>query len=581
MTNGGMRIGGALIGLALLALACGPAPAGTSGGGDQTAARTGPKVVVIGYQSFATALTAYGRSTAIGTNSVERWLIFHGNLTTFDVQGNIIPQAAQKVPSIQDGDWKVTPDGTMEVTWKLKPNAVWHDGIPLTAQDLAFGYEVVTDRALAVPELGEVLNMSAVRAIDPQTLVISWKTLSIWGNHNGVVGVPAIPRHRFEDLYRTGDKVAMEGSPVWGSEWVGIGPYRLSVWEEGSHVEAQAFDQYVLGRPKIDKLVLRTMTDPNVMLANLLSGAVDLAPLGVQLKADQIAELQRIWDKGDAYTSPNAMRIIHLQFREPSAPWVRDLRFRQAMIYSLNRDQFVEALAFGQTEFGHYLAMPDDPVTQLAHQRGVIQYAYDPTRAERLFAEAGWTRGPDRLLRNSAGQTVPFRCCRQADDDSNDIRESLAVVEEFKQAGVQATHPLPSPPAGQPSIENRKFTSINKEGNIGPFRFNERGSLASIISSQIANDQNGWTGSNGGGWSNPTYDAVFAEMMRTFDIGPRQDLAYQLVKLAAEELPVLPMYYSPIGVAVRKGVEGINRKPHAPPLLQNTTWNVHTWDLRN
>jgi peptide/nickel transport system substrate-binding protein len=533
------------------------------------------------HQTFPEALVAFGRSIAIGTNAVERWLTFHGNLTTFDIQGNVVPQVAQKVPSIQDGDWAVSPDGTMEVTWKLRPGAVWHDGAPLTAADFAFGYEVVMDPKHSVPELGEVTNMSSVRAVDDQTLVISWKIVSVRGGHNGVVGVPPLPRHLLGDLYRTGDTLAFEASPIWGSQWVGLGPYKVVAWEGGSHIEGQAFDQYALGRPKIDRLVIRFIGDVNVLVANLLAGAIDLAPLGVQLKPEQIVELQRTWgDKGEAYASPNAMRVVHLQYRDPSAPWVQDLRFRQAMIHSLNRVEFVEALMFGQTEFGHYLAMPDDPVTRLAEQRGVIQYPYDPARAERLFADAGWTRGADRLLRNSAGQTVHFVCCREFDDDSNDIRESLAVVSELQKAGMQAEHPIPSPPSGVSTTEQRRFAALNRNGNIGPFRFNERGSLASLISTQIATDENRWTGSNSGGWSNPTYDGVYADMMRTFDLGPRQELEFQLIKLAAEQLPVLPMYYSPVGVAVRKGVEGINRKPHAPPLTQNTTWNIHTWDLK-
>jgi len=443
-----------------------------------------------------------------------------------------------------------------------------------------FGFEVVMNPSLGVAELGEVLNIAGVQARDAETLVVSWKTLSIWGNHNGTEALPPIPRHLLRDLYLTRDYLAFEASPIWTTQWVGLGPYRLSRWEQGSHLEAAAFDHYVLGRPKIDRMLIRFIPDSNVMMANLLAGTVDVAPLASMLKPEQLAELQKIWGNGDAYASPNAMRILNLQFRDPAAAWVRDLRFRQAMMHAINRVQFVEALQHGQTEFGHYLAMPDDPVTRLAEQRGVTQYAYDPARAERLFAEAGWARGPDRLLRNSAAQTVPFVCCRRFDADANDVRESLALVSELQAAGLEAQHPLPSAPAGLSSTETRKFEALNRHGNIGPFRFNQRGSLASIVSGQIANDETRWTGSNAGGWSNATYDGLFAEMMRTFDAAPRQELAFQLVKLAAEELPVLPLYYSPVGVAVRKGVEGINRKPHAPPLTQNTTWNIHLWDVK-
>ena len=149
-----------VLALSLFILACGPASTPTTPGGGATTPQ-GTKTLTMAHQSFPAMLTAYGRPTAIGTNDTERWFVFHANLTAFDIDGNVVPQVAEKVPTTQDGDWKVNPDGTMEVTWKIKPTAVWQDGTPLTARDYAFGYEVVTDRKLAVPELGEILNISS------------------------------------------------------------------------------------------------------------------------------------------------------------------------------------------------------------------------------------------------------------------------------------------------------------------------------------------------------------------------------------------------------------------------------------
>ena len=70
---------------------------------------------------------------------------------TYDAQGNLLPWVAAKVPSIADGDWKVLPDGGMEVTWKLKPNIKWHDGTPFSAEDLAFSFGVYKDAQLPSP----------------------------------------------------------------------------------------------------------------------------------------------------------------------------------------------------------------------------------------------------------------------------------------------------------------------------------------------------------------------------------------------------------------------------------------------
>src|SRR5205823_12569209 len=142
-------------------------------------------------------------------------------------------QTAQKVPSIQDGDWKVLPEGGMEVTWKINPGVVWHDGTPLTSDDLVFGYQINVDPEIPTNIPGSLTNVTGVRAIDPQTIVVSWKTVSIDGGISGYDGIPAAARHIFGDLYAA-DMTAFQTSPYWNTQWIGLGPYRLTRWERGS-----------------------------------------------------------------------------------------------------------------------------------------------------------------------------------------------------------------------------------------------------------------------------------------------------------------------------------------------------------
>src|SRR5438093_6169106 len=149
----------------------------------------------------------FGRAGS-GSAAQEHFFIFHANLTALDAQGELVPRMAEKFPTINDGDWTLLPGGGMEVTWKLRPNIYWHDGTPLTAEDFVFGFQVVNDPELPVEQLGEIPNIAQVRAADPHTLVMTWKSQSSLGNVNGFDGVPALPRHLLEGLYQAGDKVA-------------------------------------------------------------------------------------------------------------------------------------------------------------------------------------------------------------------------------------------------------------------------------------------------------------------------------------------------------------------------------------
>jgi ABC-type transport system substrate-binding protein len=216
--------------LATLILVSCAAP--TPGTGPQTSggsqAQVAPKTLRMAMQGSneQESPAPYGRAGS-GSAAQEHFFIFHANLTALNERGELVPRIAEKIPTIADGDWKVLPDGGMEVTWKLKPNVQWHDGTALTADDFVFGFKVINDPELPIEQLGQTSEMSDVRAADPHTLVITWKSRSSFGNVNGNDGVPALPRHLAEPLYQSGDKTAFDNSPMWREGWVGLGPSGL------------------------------------------------------------------------------------------------------------------------------------------------------------------------------------------------------------------------------------------------------------------------------------------------------------------------------------------------------------------
>src|SRR5207245_1929558 len=147
-----------------LIAACAPTPSsGGSSPPSQTTSPPSPKTLRIGLQADREppSPAPFG-SSGTGSSALEPFFLFHAVLTVIDPAGTPLPQLAQKVPSLQDGDWKLLADGGMEVTWKLRPGVAWHDGAPLTADDFVFGFTLNTDPELtAVP--GELASISEVR----------------------------------------------------------------------------------------------------------------------------------------------------------------------------------------------------------------------------------------------------------------------------------------------------------------------------------------------------------------------------------------------------------------------------------
>ena len=136
--------------------------------------------------------------------------------------------------------------------------------------------------------------------------------------------MPAVAHHVLGDAYQTGDKQAIVNHPYWARDFIGLGPYRVGSWELGSQIEAVAFDQYFLGRPKIDRLVLRYFGTPNSLVASLLSGDIDAAPTGSSLDVSQLVSVKGVWEvtgAGTATTVPRGVRDAPIRkLGEPTTP---------------------------------------------------------------------------------------------------------------------------------------------------------------------------------------------------------------------------------------------------------------------
>src|SRR5207244_7983774 len=133
--------------------------------------------------------------------------------------------------------------------------------------------------------------------------------------------------------------------------------------------------------------------DVNAIIAGLLAGEYDVIPYGGLLDAGQVATIRQTWAEGNTVTMEKGVRAIWLQFRDPSAPWVGDLRVRQAMVHALDKQALSDALQAGIAGPVDLVLPPTDPAFRLAEQNGVARYPFDPSRSRQLFAEAGWHTG--------------------------------------------------------------------------------------------------------------------------------------------------------------------------------------------
>jgi len=513
-----------------------------------------------------------------GTGSAGPGLIFHAGLTAYDERGNPTPRLAQKIPSLADGDWKVLPDGTMEITWKLRPNVKWHDGAPLTIDDLLFGWRLVQDDQVPLSRGSWSRLVTDVRALDAETLQMTWRQTYLLANASGALDLAAVPVHQMGELYQAGDRAAFLNNPYWSTAFVGLGPYRVGEWTLGSSLEAIAFDDYFLGRPKIDRIVIRYIGDANTLLAALLSGDVDVVPVGT-MAIESVAAAKKTWESNGAGTvTPikSGLGISYLQYRDTTAPWAADVRVRRALVHLLDREAFVDALENGTTAVADTVPTPDDPVYNLVVQRGLARYPYDVARADRLLNDAGWARGADGMYQSAAGQRLGFEV-RTLAKNPEDVRKMVTQAEMWRAAGIEtSTFAIPNEVSAIQRSEMRSnvpgiFASVSEQ--------NQPEGLNAFHSSQISSERTRWSGINPGGYSNPAFDRLYDQYLGTLDISTRQGLLADLLVMAADQVIFLPVDYwvGTVSIAVRKGVTGPGP---VNPIQLASTWNVHTWDMQ-
>ena len=528
-----------------------------------------PKVVRFDNRKENTA----GISIFATNNASQRtttWT-FHAGLTAYDAQGDLVGRLAAKIPSITDGDWKVNPDGTMEVTWRLKPNLTWHDGSPLTSADVAFGYQMYLDAELPVQRTGGVDLVREVTTPDPLTAVVHWKQPYYNANTSDLTDVSPVPTHLLGDAYRQGDKKAFTNHPYWTTDFVGLGPYRLTQWVSGSFMEGVAFDRYVLGRPKIDRVLIHITYDPNVSLANLMAGELDIIPEGLSA-----TDRDTILGQADTFALtqwPTSTEGAIWQWRDPSAPWVGDasnvnaLKVRQAMMLMLDRQLMSDTFAPGGGGVAHLFVSPHDPVFRLAEARGISKFLYDPNRAAQLMSEVGWNRGSDGMLRNSAGQGFPF----EVRDNAPESGDTVVYIDMLRKGGIDAT--LYTIPAN--AADRQRQRAESQGVRIGGSAISDE-MMIQFSSRQIRSEANNWSGLNQGGYSNPMIDQQYERFLVEFDVAKRNEIYADFHKFVSDQILRIPWYYGSAMVAFKKNLKGPGVPPVRSPIQ---TWNIHEWDI--
>lgn len=563
-----------LLTFALAVAACGaPTSPGPSGRADDAAARAA-RTLNLGVRYEIGELAAKW-STGITSGATKR--LFNAGLTLVDGRGAIRPYLADTVPQLNTDAWRVIPGGSMETVYRLKPGLVWHDGTPVTAGDFVLAWRIYTYPGLGIFGSSPQDRMELVTASDERTMVIRWRSLYPEANQLGANELAPLPRYILGDAFAAmeRDPASQEGfvnHPYWSREFVGVGPYRLKHWEPGSHVEAEAFDQHALGRPYIDRIVVRFIADENTMLTNLLAHNVDVA-LDNSLRYEHAVVVKREWqqeNRGEVQLDPVQPRLTNIQLRpeyaNPSA--VLDVRVRRALAHSLDKQGMIDGLfEGGDVPLADQFLPRTVPYFQEL-DRAIAKYPYDSRRTEELMGEAGSRKGADGSYIGRAGERFAFEHWVVA--GSQNERQGAIMADGWRRAGFEVREyaiPTAQSTDGQVRATFPALSSVATGGGESGLSF--------LAGESIPTPANRWRGNNRGGWSNPEYDRLWDAFQSTLDRSERNRQVIQMMRLATEDVAMLFLFHNPNVTAFWAALRG----PEIGAPETATIWNVHLWEL--
>ncbi len=390
----------------------------TEAAATEAAAETGePKVVTVAMTS------AWDSMMPLNTNSNYSLFVYdqiYDRLAQGNSQGEYDPRLADS--------WEVNEDSTV-VTFHLNPNATWHDGQPVTADDVVFTFQMYSDPEVSAlsryylspiagtDDSGAELSADSigVAKVDDLTVAITMKSAMFPGNlFNNLNSVYIVPKHIFE-----GKTAAEINEPTLWMTPIGSGPFKFDSKIDGERIEFVANENYFLGAPKIDRMVVRIVPTAN-LLAGLMSGEIDILAgggLGSILLDDwATAQAQENLVTSSIPTTSYQMLIINTQ-----KPYMTQ-KVRQAISMAINRDALVNSLLQGQ---GMAVITPISPISP--YYNPDVTVWYDPDQAKTMLTEENFPFDQEMVFYVPTGNTTRERAAVLIQQDLQAVGIKVAI----------------------------------------------------------------------------------------------------------------------------------------------------------
>jgi peptide/nickel transport system substrate-binding protein len=302
-------------------------------------------------------------------------------LVSADAQGRLVADLAAEVPTTDNGG--ISADG-LTVTYHLRRNVLWHDGVRFTSRDVKFTFDAILNPDNDVISRHGYDDVRAVDTPDDYTVVFHLKrrfapfVATVFGESDSAYGI--IPAHLLAK-YKSLNDVPYNSKPV------GTGPFRVLEWRRGDRIEFEAFDKYFRGKPGLRKITIRLVPDENTEITLLRSHEIDLM---LEASPGAYRLLRTLTGVNVMLTPINAYDGVMMNVARGATA---DVRVRRAITLALDRRSLTGNLTFGSGA----PAIADQPRDIWAFDPSLPVPPYAPGQARKLLAAAGYGPGGKKL----------------------------------------------------------------------------------------------------------------------------------------------------------------------------------------
>ena len=470
-------------------------------------------------------------------------------LLEWNDEGKIVPRMAES--------YQISPDG-QTYRFKIRDNAFWHDGQPVTSKDVAFTIECLTDPDYSFMDFnivsgiagakarkkGETKELTGFKAIDDKNFEV--KSDGVFAPLlDGFTEMHILPHHILKDT----PVKEMATSAFAANPTVGCGAYKFVKYATDQYIEFARFDKFFLGRPKIAKAFLR-IVNPDTAIAQLENGELDLV-LGEALANIPNIEIPRVKKAASLEvmfaSSPATQGLMLVCSQEK----LKDLRVRRALVHAINREGIVQKILMGG---GVVTPIPRAVGYPYFKADAFKAQAYDPELAKKLLQEAGWKKDTVLRLVVPTGNKERMQWATVAHQNLTEIGMKVDLQQMDIATMIKVLR-------GTPDKIDAFF--VGYQNYMDPYMYYHRRFHSESI-----------PGGNLLYYNDPEMDKLIDASAATVDPAKRAEIFDKIQTKLYEELPVIPIVCPTSAIAVNKRVKGV--KSSILPL----TRNMHEWEIQ-